>query len=333
MRGRDNSSPGKPVLRVRNLEGEAILFHLGIEPPIAKGDSPPLKCDMSQFLLNDGRTLDLLDNHHKSESAVLFHHGTPGNSTSWSDWIGEFSGGPVRALAASRPGYGQSDRHSGRKVVDVVDDLSQMLDQFEIKKFVSVGWSGGGPHALAMSLDKRCVGVITLAGVGKFGQPDLDFLDGMGPENIEEFGVALQGEESLRSWMNANALELKNVTGSGLREAFGGLVGKADKEVLSGDFAEEMAAGMRRALSHGFDGWIDDDLAFVQEWGFDLGEINIPVQVWQGDDDFMVPHSHSNWLASKIPTSELKFVPENGHISLVVNHREEILEKIDGFLD
>lgn len=287
---------------------------------------------MSQFLLRDGRTLDLLDNHHKSESAVLFHHGTPGNSTTWSQWVGEFSGDSVRAIAASRPGYGQSDRSAGRKVVDVVNDLSQLLDQFEIEKFVSVGWSGGGPHALAMSLDKRCAGVITLAGVGKYDQSDLDFLDGMGPENIEEFGVALQGEESLRSWMNANALGMQQVTGPGLREAFGGLVGRADKEVLAGDFAEEMAAGMRRALSRGFDGWIDDDLAFIQEWGFDLSGITVPVQVWQGDDDFMVPHSHSRWLASNIPNAELKFVPENGHISLVVNYREEILKKIGRFL-
>lgn len=283
---------------------------------------------MSQFLLRDGRTLDLLDNHHKSDSAVLFHHGTPGNSTSWREWIEELSGGQMRAIAASRPGYGQSDRHQGRKVVDVVDDLSQVLDQCEVTKFVSVGWSGGGPHALAMSLDKRCAGVITLAGVGQYGQPDLDFLSGMGPENIEEFGVSLKGEGPLRDWMNANAVGMQHVTGAGLREAFGGLIGKADKEVLDGDFAEEMAAGMRRALSHGFDGWIDDDLAFVQEWGFDLGAINIPVLLWQGDDDLMVPHSHSRWLASKIPTAQLNFIPDNGHISLIVKHRDEIVTQL-----
>lgn len=283
---------------------------------------------MSQFLLRDGRTLDLLDNHHMSDSAVVFHHGTPGNSTSWREWIEELSGGQMRAIAASRPGYGQSDRHQGRKVVDVVDDLSQVLDQFEVTKFVSVGWSGGGPHALAMSLDKRCAGVITLAGVGQYGQPDLDFLAGMGPENIEEFGVCLKGEHPLRDWMNANAVGMQHVTGAGLREAFGGLIGKADKEVLDGDFAEEMAAGMRRALSHGFDGWIDDDLAFVQEWGFDLSAINIPVLLWQGDDDLMVPHSHSRWLASKIPTAQLNFIPENGHISLIVKHRGEIVTQL-----
>ena len=287
---------------------------------------------MSQFLLRDGRTLDLLDNHHKSETAVIFHHGTPGNSTSWRAWIDVLANGEMRAIAASRPGYSLSDRKQGRKVVDVLGDLSQILDEFQIKRFVSVGWSGGGPHALAMSLDERCAGVITLAGVGQYGKSDLNFLDGMGPENIEEFGVALKGEGPLTEWMNANAVGMQHVTGEGLREAFGGLIGDSDKEVLAGEFAEDMAAEMRRALAHGFDGWIDDDLAFVQDWGFDVGSVKVPVQLWQGDDDFMVPHSHSRWLASMIPNARLNFVPENGHISLIVKHRDKIVTQLQQFV-
>ncbi len=287
---------------------------------------------MSQIRLRDGRLLDLLDNEVESDTAVLFHHGTPGNATSWGAWIDGLKGGQIRAIAASRPGYALSDRKAGRKVVDVVEDLSQVLDQYGITRFASVGWSGGGPHALAMSLDSRCVGVITLAGVGKYGKTDLDFLAGMGPENVEEFGISLKGEGPLRNWMNANAVGMQEVTGEGLREAFGGLIGKADKEVLSGSFAEEMAGEMRRALSHGFDGWIDDDLAFIQDWGFELADIKVPVHLWQGDDDFMVPQSHSHWLESKIPHAQLTFIPENGHISLIVKHRDKIVTQLQQLL-
>ena len=287
---------------------------------------------MTQFQLRDGRALDLLDNHVESDTAVLFHHGTPGNSTSWGAWIEGLKGGQIRAIAASRPGYALSDRSAGRKVVDVVDDLSQVFDEYGIKRFVAVGWSGGGPHALAMSLDNRCVGVITLAGVGQYGQPDLDFLAGMGPENIEEFGISLKGEGPLREWMNANAVGMQEVTGAGLRAAFGGLIGKADKEVLSGSFADDMASEMRRALSHGFDGWIDDDLAFIKGWGFELSDVQVPVHLWQGDDDFMVPQSHSHWLASKIPHAQLTFIPENGHISLIVKHRDKIVTQLQQLL-
>lgn len=283
---------------------------------------------MSKFELRDGRSLELLDNHTESEKAVLFHHGTPGSSHIWQSWIEAPDLASLRTFAASRPGYGVSDRLIGRRVVDVVDDLSQVLDAYGIKSFVSVGWSGGGPHALAMSLDPRCAGVVTLAGVGQFGQSDLDFLAEMGPENIEEFDVALQGEGMLGDWMTLNAEAMRQVTGAELREAFGGLIGPSDKAVLEGKFADQMAATMRSALEKGFTGWIDDDLAFVHDWGFDLGGINIPVEIWQGDEDLMVPHSHSNWLASKIPSSHVTFAPKTGHISLIVNNRSQIVMQL-----
>ena len=84
---------------------------------------------------------------------------------------------------------------------------------------------------------------------------------------------------------------------------------------------------MRRALSVSYYGWLDDDLAFVQAFGFDLERITKPVLVWQGDDDFMVPKEHSNWLAKHIPTAKLNFVPGHGHISLIQNYRDEILDQ------
>jgi pimeloyl-ACP methyl ester carboxylesterase len=77
----------------------------------------------------------------------------------------------------------------------------------------------------------------------------------------------------------------------------------------------------------GYYGWQDDDLAFVQSFGFELNKIDKPVLVWQGDDDFMVPREHSNWLAKHIPTAKLNFVPGHGHISLVQSYREEIINQ------
>ena len=287
---------------------------------------------MSKFELSDGRILDLLDNHHDSKYAIIFHHGTPGDSTIWQAWHDDLATEPFRTIAVSRPGYSVSDRKSGRRVIDAYADHKEILDQFNIEHFVSIGWSGGGPHALAMSLDSRCRGIITLAGVAQYGQSDLNFLEGMGVENHEEFGEAFKGEAPLREWMNANAIALKDVTGDEIREAFGGLLGDADKEVLAGEYANDMAGAMRRGLGNGFDGWIDDDLAFVQNWGFDIGHISVPVQLWQGDDDFMVPHSHSLWLASKIPTAEVKFTPGEGHLSLGVKHRYNIVIEMKRFL-
>ncbi|MCX6436232.1 MAG: alpha/beta fold hydrolase [Actinobacteria bacterium] len=287
---------------------------------------------MPQFKLKDGRELEIADNGINSESAIVFHHGTPGHASSWTDWLESAATAGIRAIAYSRAGYGTSDRNPGRSVINVNSDIAQVLDAKNITKFVSIGWSGGGPHCLANTFEPRNVGAISLAGVGAFGVDDLDFLEGMGPENHDEFGAALKGEAVIDQWMNDNAGAMKSVTGSDIIEAFGGLIGDADKAVLEGGEADAMAASMRSALAVSFDGWIDDDLVFVKKWGFELEAITKPVFLWQGDDDFMVPHAHSYWLEKHIPTATLTFKPGEGHISIGVKYRAEILAQAQGLL-
>ena len=287
---------------------------------------------MPQFKLKDGRELETLDNGINSDSAIVFHHGTPGHASMWSDWLESAASAGIRAIAYSRAGYGTSDRHPGRSVISINNDIAQILDGKNIDKFVSIGWSGGGPHCLANTFEPRNVGAISLAGVGAYGVEDLDFLEGMGPENHDEFGAALKGEAVIDKWMQDNAGSMKSVTGAEIREAFGGLIGDADKAVLEGEAADHMAASMRSALAVSFDGWIDDDLVFIKPWGFDLGSITKPVFIWQGDDDFMVPHAHSYWLEKHIPTATLSFKSGEGHISLGIKYRTEILAQAQNLL-
>lgn len=282
---------------------------------------------MSQFKLADGRELQYLDNATSSDQAVVFHHGTPGHSSMWRPWLSRLAPAGINAIAVSRPGYGSSSRQSNREVFSITSDITELLNSLDVTKFVSIGWSGGGPHCLATTSEPRNVGAITLAGVGAYGVSDLNFLEGMGQENHDEFGAALAGETSVRNWLIENASAMQTVSGDDIREAFGGLIGVADKAVLEGDYAEEMAASMRAGIEGSFDGWIDDDIAFIKDWGFDLAKIAKPVHLWQGDDDLMVPYSHSKWLEKHIPTSKLRFIPGQGHISLGINYQEEIIEQ------
>ena len=282
---------------------------------------------MPQFKLKDGRELEILDNGINSDQAIIFHHGTPGHATAWLSWLDEAAAAGVRALSYSRAGYGTSDRNPGRSVISINSDIAQVLDGKGINKFVAIGWSGGGPHALANTFEPRNVGAISLAGVGAFGVDDLNFLEGMGPENHDEFGAALKGESVITQWMNDNAVAMKNVSGNDIREAFGGLIGDADKDVLEGATADAMAATMRSGLAVSFDGWIDDDLVFIKHWGFDLAAITKPVILWQGDQDLMVPHAHSYWLEKHISTAKLTFIPGHGHISLGEKYKPEILKQ------
>jgi pimeloyl-ACP methyl ester carboxylesterase len=287
---------------------------------------------MPTLKLTDGRFLEYFDNGIDSTSAIVFHHGTPGHAHAWASWLEQAAARGIRAFSYSRAGYGISDRNEGRTVLSNNHDIRELLDSFGIRDFISIGWSGGGPHALATTTLAGCKGAITLAGVGAYGVDDLDFLAGMGPENEEEFGEALKGEAAISAWMDANAGAFKNVTGDQVRESFGGLISDADKAVIEGAFADEMATTMRKGLAVSFDGWIDDDIAFIQPWGFDLVAISTPVLIWQGDQDLMVPHAHSYWLEKHIPGSTLNFVPGHGHVSLIVKYSAQILDQAQELL-
>jgi pimeloyl-ACP methyl ester carboxylesterase len=280
--------------------------------------------------LADGRAVDVFLGGDPAGYPLVMHHGTPSDSTTFADWHEPCQGRGFRLICASRPGYAASTRMAGRSVASVAADTSAILDWLGHSRFVAAGWSGGGPHALACAalLPQRCAAAATLAGVGPFAVDDLDFLAGMGPENVAEFGAALEGEQALRVWMQENAEPFRIVTGKELAQAFGGLVPEVDKDVLVGGYANQLAAVIRRALERGFDGWVDDDLAFIQPWGFSLGDIHIPVTVWQGELDLMVPFAHGRWLLSNIPGAQGRMVAGHGHISLVARYRDEVLAEL-----
>ena len=65
---------------------------------------------------------------------------------------------------------------------------------------------------------------------------------------------------------------------------------------------------------NGVVGWVDDDLAFLQPWGFDLAAISIPVLIWYGATDVLVPRSHGEWLASNVPGCRVKVDADAGHM-------------------
>lgn len=105
----------------------------------------------------------------------------------------------------------------------------------------------------------------------------------------------------------------------------------ADKAALTGEFAEFTASVNHRALSTGITGWRDDVLASVHNWGFDPGENTRPVMVWHGEQDRMVPFSHGRWLSEHVPGAIPRLLPDQGHLSLAVEHVGEIVQDLRAF--
>jgi pimeloyl-ACP methyl ester carboxylesterase len=279
--------------------------------------------------LPDGRDIDVLIAGPGDGLPLVLHSGTPGGLVLFPPTVQAARARGLRVIQAARPGYEGSTPRPGRRVADVAADTAAVLDQLGADTFVTAGWSGGGPHALACAaeLPGRCLAAASIAGVAPHGASGLDWLAGMGPENIEEFGAALGGEAALTGFLEGAAAELKAVTGTDVAASLGGLVPPADKAVLTGAFAEYLAAGLRSAVRAGIAGWRDDDLAFVSDWGFSPGS-GAPVAIWQGDQDLMVPYAHGQWLAANIPGARVHLLPGEGHLTVRESHFGHILDDL-----
>ena len=163
--------------------------------------------------LASGARLDYLV-EGDGDALLVYHHGTPAAGPIPHDLITAAATHGFTLVELVRPGYGESTRQPGRSVADVVPLVEALADHLGHERFVTMGWSGGGPHAIATAalLPQRCAAALSLASVAPYGEGDLDFLAGMGEDNIIEFGAALAGAGPLEAFLTEAAGSLRNVT-------------------------------------------------------------------------------------------------------------------------
>ncbi|HTU05914.1 MAG TPA: alpha/beta fold hydrolase [Trebonia sp.] len=278
----------------------------------------------------DGREIDVLTAGPDDGFPLVVHEGTPVGLVLNNRLAATAADRGLRVVLTARPGYEGSTARLGRRVADVAADVAAVLDALGDDTFVSIGFSGGGPHSLACAalLPGRCLAAASVAGVAPYPVDGLDFLAGMGPENIEEFSLAEQGQHALTPFLEKEAAALREITGEQIVAALGGLISGADADVLTGEFADDLAGGLRGAVREGIAGWRDDDLAFVTDWGFSLDDLAGRAAIWQGDQDRMVPFAHGQWLAAHIPSARAHLEPGAGHLTMTVTMIDRILDDL-----
>ena len=277
--------------------------------------------------LTVGRTLDVFVSGEDGEPLVIDLPGTPQGHRLDGALEEAAAATGLRIASLARPGYAGSTRLPGRTVADVVPDVLAVADSLGYEKFAVMGSSGGGPHALAcgaLAAD-RCVAVSVVSGVGPWAATGLDFLDGMGEGNEIEFRAALEGEEPLRELLVLWREEILAAGVPGIFASLQSVLSPPDQKVMTKDFVRQMHESFSLALENGVDGWGDDDLAFTRPWGFDLARVAVPVFLWQGEQDLMVPPAHGRWLADAIPGCRARLLPDDGHLTMLLNRPAEIL--------
>lgn len=150
--------------------------------------------------------------------------------------------------------------------------------------------------------------------------------------DIVEYNAAQKGEETLAEFCNARRPGFLAAEPAGVVDELSSLLPEVDRKAITKTpgVDEYIVSTFREALRFRVDGWVDDDLAFIDHWGFDLAEIQRPVFLWHGDLDMMVPYAQGKWLATHLPEEILTahLIQGEGHISISNNRTEEMLDEV-----
>lgn len=275
----------------------------------------------------DDRTIEVLVAGDPDGFGLLYHGGSPSAVAEFALFDEAAHHVGLRLVTYSRPGYGASTpRPRAGRYADDVADSALVLDHLGIGDFVTVGWSGGGPRALACAalLPDRCRAAASVAGVAPYHGDGLDWFAGMAEENHAEYHAAEQGAGPYAAYLEEHFMPILDASAEQLSEAMGDLVTAVDREAMTPEFADWLSRTFHHAGAQGVVGVRDDGLAAVAPWGYDLTDIRVPVAIWQGRQDAMVPFAHGEWLVAAVPTARPHLLDGEGHFSLV-NRLDEVL--------
>ena len=272
--------------------------------------------------LADGRALAFAEWGDLEGRPVFLFHGRPGSRLLCPDEEATEAAG-VRLITVDRPGYGRSDPRPGRTLLDWADDMEELADQLELERLPVIGWSSGGPHALACAV--RIPTRVTAIGLAASPGP-CDAVPGAWEKLPEEVRVLT---ELLRKDPSA-ALEGIRKRGqrfaddpeSLLAPGWAGPDDPDDTLLADPEILAPMQAWMCEAARQGTAGYVEDWIAEQQPWGFDLSDIDHEAHVWWGERDALVSRAHADYLSSTLPNATRNTYPDDGHLVPVTRWQE-----------
>lgn len=251
----------------------------------------------------DGRTL-FVDEADGPRGApmLLWHNGSPHTGRLLAPVVAHASAAGFRVVTYARPSYGASTARPSRSVASAAEDVAVIADALGLERFVVAGASGGGPHALACAalLAPRVTAAATFASPAPFSTT-FDWFDGMAAPGA--LRSALDGRAARARYAETDTFDPSQFVA-------------ADWAALKGEWGP-LGQDAGAADAAGPDGLIDDDMAFVNDWGFDPATITVPILIAQGTDDRVIPATHGRSLAGAIPGAALWLREGAGHVSIL----------------
>jgi len=272
--------------------------------------------------LPDGRRLTYAEYGPASGKPVIAFHGAPGSRLEHGD-LSALQETDTNLIVVDRPGYGQSDFHPDRKLLDWPDDICHLADALHLDRFAVMGYSGGGPYAAACGykMAERITRVALLSSPAPFELPQ--FTDNKLPASLALFELAAQDYQQAEQQL----IELVAATDS-LLNIMEASASPADKTIfLDIDFRQMYSDNLAESSRQGMAGLAYDMSILAHPWGFDPAQINTEVYLWHGTEDHNVPIAMGYHLGNAIPQCRTHYLPGAGHY-LMFEHWKEILQEL-----
>ena len=232
-------------------------------------------------------------------------------------------------ISPDRPGVGRTDRLPGHSLLRWVDaDVVPLLEHLDVDEFRVMGWSEGGQYALAVAfaLEQRVARRAVVAGCLPLDNSttlkELNRLDRSLIVLSKHAPVATRAYFVVIRALSRHAPKV---------------VLQAAVKKLPADEATEVTDRGRwlpTLLGEGATnprGGVDEYLSMSAPWGFAPEDVTIPVHIFQGDADALVPGDWGRELARRIPGSGITCYPDGGHF-IALTRRREVLEYLVGDL-
>jgi pimeloyl-ACP methyl ester carboxylesterase len=264
--------------------------------------------------LRDGRTLAYIELGDPNGRPVVFLHGLGSSmyGVHPDESIAERLG--VRLIAPDRPGIGPSDPEPRRTLADWADDLASLLDELGLDRVSLVGWSAGGPHALAFAATQpdRVERVVLVSSAAPLHDPGtMAHLD----NRWRAVGLMARHAPSLmRPTFNGTAQSFRRDPEGVIDHSIQAMVAVDQAVAGRPEIREQLMLAAQDAFRQGGEGIYEDAVAVARPWGFELSDVAVPVRLWHGCEDTTWSPSVAEALERQLRQVTSTFVPGAGHL-------------------
>lgn len=285
--------------------------------------TPAIQAATRLIQLEDGRRIACAERGDPAGRPVFAFHGLPGSRLQQHPDLGLAATCGARLIHVDRPGFGLSSPQPGRTLASWAGDVAAIADRLGLDRFAVAGVSGGGPFALACAalLDGRITRTAVVSGVGPPGTMHGGRTT-MGARTA--FYLAARAQWLMRGPLRAAARIAVRSPQRFIDRAAAHLAAADRLTLARPDVRAMLQRDLAESVRQGVDALITDLRLEARPWDLPLAAISVPVVLWHGAEDRVVPPAAARHLVEAIPGARAEIVPGAGHF-MIFDRWAEIL--------